>query len=273
MLIETRAGVSPRPVCVLVTRSSTHVLRVDGVTAFELLIGAVAVVAGAIASVSGFGIGSLLTPTFALQLDPRLAVAAVSIPHLAGTAIRFWMLRRHTDAGVLVRFGSMSALGSLTGAVAGAFVRPAALRLLLGVLLVFVAGGELAGWTKRMRFDGRWAWLAGAVSGVFGGLVGNQGGLRAAAMLGFHLPKASFVATATAIALVVDGARMPVYAWTDGARIAAVAPLIALATSGVVVGTLAGHRVLAAVPERLFRVVVALLLLALGIALLAAASR
>ena len=107
--------------------------------------------------------------------------------------------------------------------------------------------------------------------GLFGGLVGNQGGLRAAAMLGFDLPKSAFVATATAIALVVDAARMPVYAWTDGARLAAVAPLIGVATAGVMVGTLAGHRVLAAVPERLFRVVVALLLLALGVVVIATA--
>jgi uncharacterized protein len=242
-----------------------------GVTAFEGLVAAVAVLAGAIASVSGFGIGSLLTPTLALQLDPRLAVAAVSIPHLAGTAIRFWMLRRHTDVGVLTRFGSMSALGALAGAVAGALVRPGALRLLLGLLLIFVGAGELAGWTKRMRFDGRWAWVAGAASGLFGGLVGNQGGLRAAAMLGFRLEKAAFVATATAIALVVDGARMPVYAWTDGARLAAITPLIALATAGVVAGTLAGHRVLAGVPEHLFRIVVALLLLALGAVVIAGA--
>jgi uncharacterized membrane protein YfcA len=270
VLIETPAG-RARPAargCDTIARDEPGV---EGVSGFDWLVAAVAVLAGAIASVSGFGIGSLLTPTLALQLDPRLAVAAVSIPHVAGTAIRFWMLRRHTDTGVLVRFGSMSALGSLAGAVAGAFVRPGALRLLLGVLLIFVAGGELAGWTRRMRFDGRSAWLAGAASGLFGGLVGNQGGLRAAAMLGFQLPKASFVATATAIALVVDGARMPVYAWTDGARLAAIAPLIALATSGVVFGTLVGHRVLAAVPERLFRVVVALLLLALGFVVLAGA--
>ena len=235
------------------------------VTGFDVLVGAVAVLAGAIASVSGFGIGSLLTPTLALQLDPRLAVAAVSIPHLAGTAIRFWMLRRYTDVTVLMRFGSMSALGALIGAVAGAYARPDALRLLLGVLLVFVGAGELAGWTRRMRFDGGSAWAAGAVSGLFGGLVGNQGGLRAAAMLGFQLSKSAFVATATAIALVVDGARMPVYAWTDGARLAAIAPLIALATGGVVAGTLAGHHILAGVPERLFRTIVALLLLALGV--------
>jgi hypothetical protein len=54
--------------------------------------------------------------------------------------------------------------------------------------------------------------VAGAVSGAFGGLVGNQGGIRSAALMGFEIDKQGFVATATAIALVVDIFRMPVYA-------------------------------------------------------------
>jgi uncharacterized membrane protein YfcA len=241
---------------------------VDGVTAFELLVAGVAVLAGAVASVSGFGIGSLLTPTLALQMDPRLAVAAVSVPHVVGTAIRFWMLRRFVDRRVLVSFGAMSAAGSLAGAAAGAFLRSEALLAILGTLLVVVGLGELSGWRQRLRFDGPWAWVAGAASGLFGGLVGNQGPLRAAAMLGFDLPKAAFVSTATAIALVVDAARMPVYAITQGSSLVAIAPLIAIATAGVVVGPLAGQHALAAVPERLFRTVIALLLLALGVVVL-----
>ena len=44
-----------------------------------------AVIAGAIASISGFGIGSVLTPVLAIQFDVRLAIAMVSLPHLAGT--------------------------------------------------------------------------------------------------------------------------------------------------------------------------------------------
>jgi uncharacterized membrane protein YfcA len=245
---------------------------VEPLTVFDLLVTAVAVLAGAVASVSGFGIGSFLTPTLALQLDPRLAVAAVSIPHAVGTALRFWMLRQHVDGGVLVRFGAASAAGGLAGAAAGAFVRPDELRLLLGALLLVVGAGELKGWRRRLRFDGPSAWVAGVVSGVFGGLVGNQGGLRAAALLGFDLPKPTFVATATAIALAVDTARMPIYAFTDGARLLAIAPLIGLTTAGVVVGTLAGHRVLAAVPPTLFRRVVAILLLALGAVVIGGAS-
>jgi uncharacterized protein len=54
-----------------------------------MLVAVVAIVAGAIASVTGFGIGSLLTPLLALQTGTKLAVAAISVPHLAGMALRF----------------------------------------------------------------------------------------------------------------------------------------------------------------------------------------
>src|SRR5437899_12396609 len=57
--------------------------------------------------------------------------------------------------------------------------------------------------------------IAGGVSGGFGGLVGNQGGIRSAAMLGLNVPRDAFVATATAIALMVDVARVPVYVFTE----------------------------------------------------------
>ena len=64
---------------------------------FDALALIVSVAAGAIAAVTGFGIGSLLTPLLALQVDTRLAVAAVSVPHVVGTALRFWHLRSSVD--------------------------------------------------------------------------------------------------------------------------------------------------------------------------------
>src|SRR6476646_2846128 len=101
---------------------------------FGTFVAFVGLIAAGIASVTGFGIGSLLTPVLAIETGTKLAVAAVSIPHLVGTAQRFWLLRRHVDRHVL---------------------------------------------------------------------------------LGFDVPKESFVATAKAIGLVVDGARMPVYLATE----------------------------------------------------------
>jgi uncharacterized membrane protein YfcA len=119
-----------------------------------------------------------------------------------------------------------------------------------------------------MRFHGAVAWVAGALSGLLGGLVGNQGGIRSAALLGFDVSKRTFVGTATAVGLIVDAARMPVYLATVGRDVAAVWPLVVIATAGVVLGTLFGGRVLARIPEPMFRSVVALVLAALGIALL-----
>src|SRR5689334_17383770 len=80
---------------------------------FDALLAIVSVIAGGIASVAGFGIGSLLTPLFALRVDMRTAVAAVSVPHVIGTAFRFWRLRGHVDRRVLLSFGITSALGGL----------------------------------------------------------------------------------------------------------------------------------------------------------------
>jgi uncharacterized membrane protein YfcA len=94
--------------------------------------------------------------------------------------------------------------------------------------------------------------------------VGNQGGIRSAALLAFEGDKETFVATATAVGLVVDGARMPVYLVAQRSALLEIWPLIAIATAGVVVGTLTGARALRNVPERQFRRVVAVLLLALG---------
>ena len=62
---------------------------------FDLLVIIGSLVAGGIASVAGFGVGSILTPILALNADTKVAVAAVSIPHLFATALRFWMIREH----------------------------------------------------------------------------------------------------------------------------------------------------------------------------------
>jgi uncharacterized membrane protein YfcA len=235
------------------------------------LIVVVAAIAGAIASVAGFGVGSLLTPLVGLQVDMKVAVAVVSIPHFIGTALRYWMLHKHVDWRVLWSFGLTSAAGGLLGAYLGTFLASPLLTAVLGVLLVFAGAMGVTGYASQMRFSGWMAWLAGAVSSVFGGLVGNQGGIRSAALMGFDIRKEAFVATATAVGLLVDGARMPVYFFTQWGDIAKAWPYVAAATVGVVAGTLGGERLLRRIPEQKFRKVVSGIILILGVALIVSA--
>jgi uncharacterized membrane protein YfcA len=231
---------------------------------FGLVLGAAGVLAAAIAAVTGFGIGSLLTPILAVEVGTKLAVAAIAIPHFVGTLQRFWILRRHVERRVVLGFGLMSAIGGLGGALLHAWVSSRALGIVFGVLLILASVAELTGWIGRVRWGRRAAWVAGAISGVLGGLVGNQGGIRSASMLGFNVPKESFVATATAIGLFVDCARLPVYLATQGREIAGLWRLLLVATFGVLIGTVLGTRVLRYLPQQWFRRVVAILLLLLG---------
>jgi len=73
---------------------------------FAVAFSALSLVAGAVAAVAGFGIGSLLTPFLALETGAKVAVAAVAIPHFVGTVQRFWILRRHVDRRVSGDSGS-----------------------------------------------------------------------------------------------------------------------------------------------------------------------
>ncbi|HEY0303646.1 MAG TPA: sulfite exporter TauE/SafE family protein [Longimicrobiales bacterium] len=240
---------------------------------FELALLLVAILAGAVAAIAGFGIGSLLTPVLATQVPLKLAVAAVSIPHLLATAIRFVMMRAHVDRKLLWTFGIFSALGGLTGALAHKWASSPVLTIIFGGALLLASLSELTGVARRVRLRGAAAWLAGALSGILGGMVGNQGGIRSAALLGFATTRVTFVATATAVALLVDGARMPVYLWLEGRELLSLVKPIAIACLGCVIGTFWGRKLLDRIPENVFRKLIASLILALGGYMLAAGLR
>ena len=239
---------------------------------FFAIILAVAVFSGATASVVGFGIGSLLTPLLATRYGTGIAVAAVTIPHALATALRCWRLRVSIDRQVLVRFGLLSALGALAGALVYTRLGPGVLTRVLGGLLFLTAMAQLTGWATRWRPRGAIVSGLGLVSGFFGGVAGNQGGLRSAALTAFGLSPRAFVATATATGLLVDLVRTPVYLWTAGADLVSLAMPIAVAAVGVLAGTLLGERILLGLSVQRFTRILAVAIGALGLWLLVMAG-
>lgn len=241
-------------------------------TWFYLAILVVAVFSGATATVVGFGIGSLLTPLLALRLGTGIAVAAVMLPHALATALRCWRLRKNIDRHVLVRFGLLSAAGGLIGALLYARLGASTLTRILGALLILTATAQLLGWSSRWHPRGILVAALGVGSGFFGGLAGNQGGLRAAALSAFGLSPAAFVATATATGLLVDVARAPVYVWQAGPKLLHLWLPIGIAAVGVLVGTVLGERILFGLSPARFGLVVAVAIGMLGLWLMIGAS-
>jgi hypothetical protein len=87
-------------------------------------------------------------------------------------------------------------------------------------------------------------------------------------MLGFEVRKEAFIATSTAVALFIDGMRVPVYLYTEGRELLRVWPLVAACVVAVVAGTLVGRLILGRISEEKFKRVVSGLILALGVSML-----
>jgi uncharacterized protein len=233
------------------------------------IVGVVAVLAGAVAAVSGFGIGSLLTPLLMLWMPTPHAVAILAIPHALATAIRWLRLRSDVHMPTFKQFGLASAAGGLAGAALQSQLSSPVLTIVLASLLVLAGSTELARRRVPLPETPFWRLLGGVLSGLFGGLVGNQGGIRAAALLGFSLTPRQIVATATASALLVDAARLPIYILSAGPVIARTSAIWIAASVGVTAGTFIGVPLLRRIPESTYKRLIGFLLLLLGIGLFA----
>jgi len=235
---------------------------------FQYATAIVSLIAGVVASIAGFGIGSMLTPLLALKTGIGIAVAGVSIAHFCGTAVRFFSLRKFINKNVLLRFGLASAAGGLIGALLHNILYNIVLTIIFGCLLILAGIMGLTGLSKKIHFSLTASLIAGILSGFFGGLVGNQGGIRSSVLLGFKLKEKEFVATATGIALMVDIVRIPVYLAVQAEQILSIWKLILIILIGVLIGTVAGIWILKKIPEKIFIKIVSAIILFIGIFIL-----
>lgn len=192
-----------------------------------LLICTVALLASLLTLFSGFGLGTLLLPAFALFVPLPLAVAATALVHLANNLFKGGLLGRHADRGVLLRFLPAAAVAALLGAWLlgrlGAaepllryqladrdfLVEP--LKLVIGLLIIAFALIEQSRRFQALALPRRWLPLGGLVSGFFGGLSGHQGALRSLFLIKCGLSPQAFVATGVITAIAVDVSRLLVY--------------------------------------------------------------
>jgi uncharacterized membrane protein YfcA len=121
---------------------------------------------------------------------------------------------------------------------------------------------------QQVRLGRRGAYAAGIVSGLLGGMVGSQGGIRGAALLGLKSEPAGFVAIMTATSLLIDVVRIPIYLWTSGHLLTPVWGWVALASLAACAGTVIGKSVLARIPEKAFRGSVATAITLIGVYML-----
>jgi uncharacterized membrane protein YfcA len=254
-----------------------------------IVICAVALVVSGLTLFSGFGLGTLLMPAFALFFPVEIAVGATAVVHLANNIFKAVLVGRKANFGIVLKFALPAAAAAVLGALllnyfaglapvfdytwGGRSFAVTPVKIVVAVLILGFALIELSSRFEKLSFDTRFIPLGGLISGFFGGLSGHQGALRSAFLLRAGLAKEAFVSTGVLCAVAIDVSRLAVYGVTlFSKQLAAlqsqgIAGLVVAGSLAAFLGAFIGKRMLKKVTMRGIQVTVGGMLLLLSVAL------
>ena len=233
---------------------------------------------------SGFGLGTILMPVFALFFPIEVAIALTGVVHFSNNLFKMALVGKHTNKQVLLRFGIPAIFASFAGAwllmqISGFqplfsyhlgekqfHITP--IKLMIAVLLLFFSLFEVIPRFQKIQFGKNKLVFGGILSGFFGGLAGIQGALRSAFLIKAGLSKEAYIATGVVIASLVDITRLSVYAerFTSSGLHENVG-LIVSAIAAAVLGAIVGKKLLKKITIQIVQVLVAAMLIFIAIVL------
>jgi uncharacterized membrane protein YfcA len=258
-----------------------------------LAVGLAAFFAAGLTLYSGFGLGTLLLPVFALFFPAEMAVVATAMVHGANNVFKVSLLGRHADLEVVLKFGLPAIVAAILGALALGWFAQAGfsldievnekiffhltpVKLIIGMLMIGFAMFELLPRFRSLQFERRYLPLGGVLSGFFGGLSGHQGALRSAFLAKTGLSTERFVGSNAAIGFLVDLTRISVYIAlfsVAGGKVSDFSgwPLVITGSVSAFTGVLIGKRYLQKVTMTSIQTLVGVLLFGVGLALVTGA--
>jgi hypothetical protein len=250
-----------------------------------VVICSVALLVSGITLFSGFGLGTVLMPAFALFFPVPLSIAATALVHLANNLFKAILVGRKADWSVIGKFALPGAGAAMVGAVLlNVFDRLPPLvfyqlgssrheitlvGLVIGIIITGFAFLDLLPRFEKLAFDRKYLPYGGMLSGFFGGISGIQGALRSAFLIKVGLNKEVFIGTTTVSAVIVDMARLLVYGlsfYTQ--KLEKIDPgltgLILAAIIAAFLGSFIGTRLVKKVTFRTIQIIVGVMLILIG---------
>ncbi len=254
-----------------------------------IIISAAALSVAALTFFSGFGLGTLLMPVFAIFFPLELAVAATAAVHLANNIFKAALIGKNANLRIVAKFALPAAAFAALGALILGYVSEVepiieyqlgsrlcsvtVVKLVISPLIFIFALLELAPGLKDFSLDPRFVPVGGILSGFFGGLSGHQGALRTMFLIRLGLTKEAFIGTVVLSAVIVDIFRIAVYGVTFVSKDLSLLAMensidfIIAGTAAAFIGSFIGSRLLKKVTMHSLQTIVGIMLFLLAIAL------
>lgn len=249
-----------------------------------LIIVAAAFGASCLTLFSGFGLGTLLIPVFAIFFPVNAAIAMTAIVHLTNNLLKLAIFYRHADKKIVLKFGIPAIAAAFAGAwclvyfsvqqpllhytFLGRQAEITSLKILMAAVMILFALLDALPYSRNLNFKPEWMSFGGILSGFFGGLSGHQGAMRSAFLIRANLSKEAFIGTGVVIACAVDIIRLGIYsARFLPAMTGQYFPLIATAVLSAFAGVFLGNRLLKKMTVHSIQLIVTVFLITIALLL------
>lgn len=249
-----------------------------------IVISVVAFLTAIITFYSGFGLGTILMPVFAIFFPLEIAIALTGVVHFSNNIFKMTLIAKKADKEVLLKFGIPAILSSFAGAwlllritnmptlfeyqVGERQFEITPVKLTVSLLLILFSLLEILPSAQKIQFSRNKLALGGVLSGFFGGLTGIQGAIRSAFLIKSGLSKEAYIATGVIIASMVDFTRLSVYATRfKEANMHEHLVLLISATAAAILGAITGNILLKKITLRFVQVLVAIMLFIVAFAM------
>ena len=234
---------------------------------------------------SGFGLGTMLLPVFALFFPIEAAIGMTAVVHFLNNILKLIILGKSADKPVTLRFGIPAIASAFLGAflliwltdmqalysyqLGGRTFNIHPVQFIIGILIFAFVLIELIPAVKHLAIDKKYLPLGGVLSGFFGGLSGHQGALRSMFLLKAGLSRDSFIATGVVISCLVDFSRLIIYssrfgdAFQEGFQ-----TMLIIAILSAFAGVFIGSRLLKKVTMHVVQIIVSVLLILIAFGLI-----
>lgn len=231
---------------------------------------------------SGFGLGTILLPCFALFFPLEQAIALTGVVHFLNNAFKTGLVGKHIAWKVILKFGVTAFVGAFLGAkllvyltgdlglityhLMGYELSTSYLKIAVSSMMFIFAALELFPNFNGPKIEEKHLPYGGFLSGFFGGLSGHQGALRSAFLIKCNLEKNAFIATGVFISMIVDVSRLSIYFNNfQKSDLIENIPLLSTAVLSAFIGAYFGKKLLQKVTIKFLQVTVSIMIILISI--------
>ncbi len=149
----------------------------------------IAFTAAMIATITGFGSATILTPFVAMAIDIKAAIVLVAFFHFANNLTKFALMRKSINLRLVLVYGLPSVISALVGAWIFGSVDVSLITLFFSIFLVTFSLYSIFKPKIRIPEKDIILGIGGLISGLTSGLIGVGGAIRSMFLISTFLRK------------------------------------------------------------------------------------